>query len=120
VARVVLAEDDETMVSLLGALLRLDGFEVEVVQPDEDVPSAVERLSPDMLVLDVVLSRESGLEVLDRIRRMERGRGLYTVMISGLNVREECLLHGADDFLLKPFMPEELTGKLRQHLPSPK
>ena len=37
-------------------------------------------------------------------------------MISGLNVREECMQHGADDFLLKPFMPEDLTNRLRRHL----
>jgi len=119
-ARVVLAEDDETMVQLLGALLRLDGFEVEVVQADEDVPSAIQRLAPDMLVLDMVLAKQNGLEILDRIRQMERGRRLYTLMISGLNVREECLRHGADDFLLKPFMPDELTSKLREHRPDAK
>jgi len=116
-ARVVLAEDDETMVNLLSALLRLDGFEVETVDPDEDVAAAIERTSPAMLVLDVILPKQNGLEVLDRIRRTEKGARLYTLMISGLNVREECIQHGADDFLLKPFMPDDLTSLLRKHVP---
>ncbi len=116
--RIVLAEDDETMARLLRTLLRLEGFEVETVGSEEDVKAVVERVGPDILVLDMVLSRENGLEVLDELRSAEAGEGLYVLMISGLDVREECRVHGADDFLLKPFMPEDLLSRLRSHLPS--
>ena len=68
-ARIVLAEDDETMVQLLSTLLRMDGFEVDSVKAEEDVAAAIERASPDMLVLDMVLWNQNGLEVLDKIRR---------------------------------------------------
>jgi DNA-binding response OmpR family regulator len=117
-ARIILAEDDETMVQLLSTLLRMDGFEVESVKAEEDVAAAIERAAPDMLVLDMVLWTQNGLEVLDRIRRSLVGSRVYVIMISGLNVRDECMLHGADDFLLKPFMPEDLTSRLRRHLSS--
>ena len=116
--KIVLAEDDETMVRLLSTLLRMDGFEVDAIDADEDVAAAVERASPDMLVLDMVLRNQNGIEVLDKVRRSIAGARIYIIMISGLNVREECMQHGADDFLLKPFMPEELTGKLHRHLSS--
>jgi DNA-binding response OmpR family regulator len=117
-ARIILAEDDETMVQLLSTLLRMDGFEVESVKAEEDVAAAIERAAPDMLVLDMVLWNQNGLEVLDKIRRSLVGSRVYVIMISGLNVRDECMLHGADDFLLKPFMPEDLTSRLRRHLSS--
>ena len=117
-ARIILAEDDETMVQLLSTLLRMDGFEVESVRAEEDVAAAIERACPDILVLDMVLWNQNGLEVLDKIRRSLVGSRVYVIMISGLNVRDECMLHGADDFLLKPFMPEDLTSRLRRHLSS--
>lgn len=115
-SRVVLAEDDETMVQLLSTLLRMDGFEVQAVGREEDVASAVSRLQPDALILDMLLFNQNGLDVLDRIRSNDGGSELCVIMISGLNVREECMRHGADDFLMKPFMPEDLSNVLRRHL----
>jgi DNA-binding response OmpR family regulator len=113
--RVVLAEDDRTMVRLLTTLLKLEGFEVQAVDDGEDVEAAIERFAPEMLVLDMVLRQQSGLEILERIRKTAWGSRLYVLMISGLDVRDLCLNRGADDFLLKPFMPEELTRRLQSH-----
>ncbi len=101
------------MVRLLTTLLTMDGFEVTALEPDGDVVAAVQGLHPDLLVLDFLLAKQSGLDVLDALRRSETDERLRVIMISGLNVREECLRHGADDFLLKPFMPEELLTLLR-------
>jgi len=106
------------MARLLGTLLRMDGYDVTAVDGDADVADAVERLAPDALILDMVLARQNGLELVEQIRRSAFGGKLYIVMISGLSVRDECLRSGADDFLLKPFMPDELMGLLRSHLPS--
>ncbi|MFH1183485.1 MAG: response regulator [Chloroflexota bacterium] len=117
-ARIVLAEDDATMARLLGTLLRMDGYDVMAVDGDADVAAAVERLAPDALVLDMIFAQQNGLELVERIRHSKFGAKLYIIMISGLSVRDECLRSGADDFLLKPFMPDELVGLLRTHLPS--
>ncbi len=111
--RIVLAEDDQTMVGLLTTLLTMEGFEVTPLGPGDDVASTVGRSRPDLLILDFLLADQSGLDVLDVIRRTETGERTRVIMISGLNVRDECLRHGADEFLLKPFMPEELLGVLR-------
>jgi DNA-binding response OmpR family regulator len=113
--KIMVAEDDQTMVNLLTTLLKMDGFEVVALDADEDIPAAVERDNPDILVLDVHLSNQNGLEVLDVVRTSEKGRKLQVVMISGLNVKEECLRHGADEFLLKPFMPDDLIRILRRN-----
>ena len=111
--RIVLAEDDRTMVRLLTTLLTIEGFDVTALDPEEDVAAAVAREHPDLMVLDFLLAEKSGLDVLDEIRRSEGPDRLPVIMISGLNVRDECLRHGADEFLLKPFMPDELLGLLR-------
>jgi len=110
--KVMLAEDDLTMVSLLKTLLKMDGFDVIALDADEDVPAALEREHPDVLLLDVHLSNQNGLEILDVIRGSEDGTKSKVVMISGSNLREECMKHGADGFLLKPFMPEDLIKLL--------
>ncbi len=117
--KIVLAEDDLTMVRLLTTLLTMDGFDVAALKPEEDVVAAVGREHPDLLILDFLLASQSGLDVLDAIRRSEGENRLRIVMISGLNVRDECYRHGADGFLLKPFMPEELLELLRNPSRSP-
>jgi DNA-binding response OmpR family regulator len=116
-ARIVLAEDDDTMVRLLGTLLRMDGHEVMTVDRDGDVPAAIQELAPDALVLDTIFGTQSGLDVVGKIRLSEAGRKVYILMMSGLSLEDDCLRCGADDFLMKPFMPEALMGLLRAHVP---
>jgi DNA-binding response OmpR family regulator len=118
-SKVLLAEDDETMVGLLTTLLRMDGFEVKALDPDEDVVAAVGRDCPEVLVLDVHLSNQNGLDVLEEIRRVESAHRVRVIMISGLNLKEESLRRGADDFLLKPFMPDDLIQLLHKNVKAP-
>jgi DNA-binding response OmpR family regulator len=112
--KIMVAEDDQTMVTLLTTLLKMDGFDVVALDADEDIPAAVERDCPDILLLDVHLTNQNGFEVLDALHEKNSACKMRVVMISGLNVREECLRHGADDFLLKPFMPDDLIKILRK------
>jgi two-component system response regulator AdeR len=114
----MVAEDDQTMVNLLTTLLKMDGFEVIALDADDDVPAAVERVGPDVLLLDVHLSKQNGLQILDVVRKSKKGSEIQVVMISGLNLKEECMRHGANDFLLKPFMPDDLIKKLRKNITS--
>ncbi len=81
-------------------------------------PLPSSRLSPDAVLLDTIFGLQSGLELVGQIRRSETGRDVYIIMMSGLSLKEECLRSGADDFLLKPFMPEELMALLRAHVPA--
>ena len=112
--KVLLAEDDVTMVSLLKTLLTMEGYGVEAVDADADVPEAVRLGRPDVLLLDVHLSRQDGLEIMDLIRRDPKIRNVSVIMTSGLNLREECIRRGASEFLLKPFMPDDLVRSLRR------
>jgi CheY-like chemotaxis protein len=84
------------------------------VDADADVPAAARAEQPDVLLLDVYLSRQDGLSILDTIRRETETQKLNVVMTSGMNLREECLKRGATDFLLKPYMPDELIVVLKK------
>jgi CheY-like chemotaxis protein len=114
--KVMIAEDDVTMVSLLKTLLKMEGFETVVLNIDEDVPDAIRRERPDVLLLDVHLSRQSGLEILDSIRKSSDIKNVRVVMSSGANVKEECMTHGANGFLLKPYMPDDLISLLKRNI----
>ncbi len=116
--KVLLAEDDITMVSLLKTLLKMEGFEVVALQADADVPAAVRLEDPDVLLLDVHLSRQSGLEILEELRGSVDTKDVRVVMSSGANVKEECMRRGANGFLLKPFMPDDLISILKQTIRS--
>jgi CheY-like chemotaxis protein len=114
-AKVLLAEDDPTMVSLLKTLLNLEGFEVQALDVNSDVPAVVQREKPHALFMDVHLGGgQSGMEILDHIRQQKELSGVRIVMTSGLNVKEECINRGANAFLLKPFMPDDLIRALKQ------
>lgn len=114
-SKILLAEDDHTMVSLLQTLLRMEGFEVVTADVDSDVVSLAMREMPDVLLMDVHLGQHSGIEIVEAIRKQEALADLRIVMTSGLNVKDECLRNGANDFLLKPFMPDDLLTLIKKN-----
>lgn len=112
-AKVLLAEDDPTMVSLLKTLLSMEGFDVLTLDEDADVMEIVQREKPQAVFMDVNLGGRNGMEILETIRSDQQMATVRVVMTSGLNVRDECIRRGADVFLLKPFMPDDLIQALK-------
>jgi CheY-like chemotaxis protein len=112
-AKILLAEDDATMVGLLKTLLKMEGYEVVALDANSDVAAAVQREKPDALFMDVHLGGQSGMNILEAIRRNQETADVRIVMTSGLNMKDECLEGGANAFLLKPFMPDDLLRALK-------
>lgn len=112
--KVLLADDDHIMVSLLKTLLTLEGYTTaSLLDQKGDILENIRCEAPDILILDLHLGNQSGLDLVRRIRGTGDLKHIRVIMVSGLNKREECLKAGADDFLLKPYMPEELFQKMR-------
>src|SRR6266545_7883878 len=103
-AKILLAEDDATMVSLLKTLLNMEGYEVIALDVNSDVADAVQREKPHALFMDVHLGGQSGMEILESIRDNHDTANVRVIMTSGLNMKDECIARGANAFLLKPFM----------------
>jgi CheY-like chemotaxis protein len=112
-AKILLAEDDKTMVSLLKTLLKMEGFDVMALDADADILAAVDREKPDAVFMDVHLGEQSGIQVLQSLRKNPGLADVRVVMTSGLNMKDECLNLGANAFLQKPFMPDELISILK-------
>ena len=113
-SKVLLGEDDATMVSLLTTLLKMEGFDVLVAESEADIPALVQSERPDVLFLDVHLGHQSGLEILDSLRRQDGTRTVRVIMTSGMNLKEDCIARGANAFLLKPYMPDELVATFKR------
>ena len=113
-AKILLAEDDPTMISLLKTLFKMEGFDVVTLEADADIPTVVQKEMPDAVLMDVHLGGQNGLEILEAIRSNRELSDVRIVMTSGLNVKDECMSHGANAFLLKPFMPDDLIKVLKQ------
>jgi DNA-binding response OmpR family regulator len=116
-AKVLLIEDDSAMLLLLGKLLRFEGFDVAQLEDDEDLDriiSAVRREKPAAILLDVHLRQINGFDLLRCIRLDQDLKDTRVIMASGMDFRKRCLEEGADGFLLKPFMPDELIEKIHQ------
>ena len=113
---IMLAEDDQTMVSLLKTLLGMEGYQVMALDMEEDVFDSVKTHQPDVLLLDVHLPNANGLDIIDQIRANPETKDISVVMTSGLNLEPECMRHGASEFLLKPYMPDDLLGILKRNL----
>ena len=111
--KILVAEDDHTMVTLLTTLLKMEGFEVVQLDVQADVPSAVAREKPDVLLMDVHLGEQNGMDIVSSIRKRSDSSRVNIVMTSGLNLKNECLESGANHFLLKPFMPDDLLKVLK-------
>lgn len=104
----MIVDDDSTTVALLETLLELDGFDVLVVSRGAEVIGRLEVDNPDLLLMDYHLSDISGVEILKRLREHAELRSMPVVMASGMDVRDEVLEAGANEFLIKPFEPSEL------------
>jgi CheY-like chemotaxis protein len=112
--KVLLADDDFTMVALLKTLLDMEGYQVATLMDKKgDILDNIRKEKPDLLLIDIFLGDRNGLDVVREIRKSADLKDLKIVMVSGLEKTEECLEAGANAFLLKPYMPEELFTLLR-------
>jgi len=113
-SKVLLAEDDNTMVSLLKTLLGMEGYQVTTLLDQEgDLLEIIRKEKPDILLLDVFLGERNGVDILRQVRKAPDLKSIKVVMASGVDKSNECMAAGANAFLLKPYMPEELMEILR-------
>ena len=108
--KVMLIEDDQTMVSLLTMLLNLEGYLVKTPTNNhmDGILNDILRERPHIALVDVNLEEGNGLDLLREIRQAPTIMGTRVIMFSGLNLQEECIQAGADGFIQKPFIPDEL------------
>ncbi len=115
-AKLLLIEDDQTMRSLLKTLLEIEGHTVGTSTGDsyDSTISQFAEQNPDIVILDVHLFHGDSFKLLEGMRM--KSPDVKILMTSGQDVREKCLQAGADGFLLKPYMPDDLLRWINQNL----
>src|SRR5437879_10640304 len=116
-ARVLAVEDNRETSALLRDLLEAEGYQVESVGTGEAALEALE-VNPetDLLVLDLMLPGMSGYEVIEKLRAEASQSRVPILVLSALSspsARIRGLRDGADDYMTKPFLPEELLARTR-------
>jgi len=114
VATVLVVEDDSTVAGVLSAYLRTAGFEPVVVADGSSALREWAQRRPDVVVLDIMLPGMSGLDVLRR--RREDDDGAAVIVLSARGDEDERILGlelGADDYIVKPFSPREVVGRVQ-------
>lgn len=115
-AEIVVVDDDLSLLALLSELLESGGFTVTAVSSGEEALVVTKVRRPGAVILDVRLPGLSGYEICQELRKVH-GAGLPIMFLSGERTesfdRVAGLLVGADDYLSKPFAPDELLARLR-------
>lgn len=111
--RILIVDDDLSIIKLLRANLKAEGFEVLAVMNGDEALHAIEKDAPDLVILDIMLPDIDGFEICKRVREWTR---IPIIMLSarGEDIdKVSCLDMGADDYVTKPFSIEELVARIR-------
>ncbi|MDO5627533.1 MAG: MtrAB system response regulator MtrA [Mobilicoccus sp.] len=115
-ARVLVVDDDLALAEMLGIVLRNEGLDVDHVADGAEALATFRETRPDLVLLDVMLPGMDGIEVCKRLRAES------PVPIIMLTARTDTvdvvvgLESGADDYVTKPFKPQELIARVRARL----
>jgi two-component system, OmpR family, phosphate regulon response regulator PhoB len=113
--RILIVEDDPALSELLSYNLDKAGFEPAVAEDGEEALLMVAERTPDLILLDWMLPRTSGIEVCRRIRRQMDTRHVPVIMLTARGEESDKvrgLDNGADDYITKPFSSNELISRI--------
>ena len=112
--KILLVDDEESIISTLKMFLDLSGFQVVTAGNGAEALDKVIRYSPDLIVLDVLMPHLDGRETLRRLRlRDDWTPVILLTQVTGTAQRIMAIEEGADDYLNKPFDPQELVARIK-------
>lgn len=117
-SKILLADDDELLASLLNFRLEKSGFEVHVSLDGRQVKEQLFKYSPDLIISDIMMPYFSGIELIEYVRK-ELNLSTPIIIISSAGNEENVLNAfeiGANDFLSKPVSPAELIVRVKREL----
>jgi DNA-binding response OmpR family regulator len=113
---ILVVEDDRDIGELVCRYLEKAGFATRLLTSGRDVIPAIATGAPDLLVLDLMLPHVDGLEICRAVRTNEKTAGIPIIMLTARGEESERIVGleiGADDYIAKPFSPNELVARVR-------
>jgi DNA-binding response OmpR family regulator len=114
---ILVVEDEDTMIAGLDYALKREGYDVSLAKDGESALAMLRTGAPDLVLLDIMLPRRSGFDVLAALRREGRGVPVILLTAKGQEVdKVKGFDLGADDYVTKPFSLAELLARIRARL----
>lgn len=113
--KILVAEDERKILNLLQLYLEKNNYEVITAQNGIEALEKVKKFDPDLLVLDIVMPEMNGHEVCKKIRKDKKYRDIPIIYLSSLAEKQSIVSSlelGGDDYLTKPFDPNELIARI--------
>jgi two-component system, OmpR family, response regulator len=110
---IAIVEDDNVIARLVEKALRLEGFRTAVAGSGAELDRLLNEMSPDLILLDIMLPGESGLDIAKRVTSV---RAVPIIMVTALGEEDDRIKGldlGADDYIVKPFSTRELVSRIR-------
>jgi diguanylate cyclase (GGDEF)-like protein len=114
--RVLVVDDDADIARFIEVNLRAHGFDVHVASDGVEALGLAEQLRPDLVLVDVMMPRMDGFEVVDRLRSDPRTSNVSIIMLTAKALTADKVMGlstGADDYIVKPFDPVELVARVK-------
>lgn len=115
-SRILIVEDDNDIAALIAHYLVKSGHGADIASDGGSALTAAREAPPDLIILDLMLPRLNGLEVCHALRRDSRTAAVPIIMLTARGEESERILgldSGADDYVVKPFSPNELVARVR-------
>jgi len=121
--KILLVEDDEALANVYKSRLEIEGFETSWVGNGEDALSAALSFRPDLILLDAMMPKISGFDVLDILRNTPETNNIHVIMLTALNQpkdKERAEKLGVDDYIVKSqVVIGDVIERVRYHLGLP-
>ena len=116
-AKVMVVDDAYSELQLMESILRSAGYDVVTYLDGDELEEKIAKERPDVVLLDVVMPKRNGYEALRAVRRDERIKQARVIVVSSKNQESDRvwgLRQGADEYLPKPFSPDQLLATIRK------
>lgn len=115
--KILVVDDDPDILEAMELILMTEGYNTKVILRGEDAHDKARQFSPDLIILDMLLSGVDGREICQVLKNSDDTRHIPVIMFSAHPLAHETVTkYGADSFIAKPFPIDELLVKVKKHL----
>ncbi len=113
--RILIADDEPDILEIIGYNLTKEGYEIHTASDGNQAIEKAKQLKPDLIILDVMMPRKTGIEVCQILRSQEQFQQTLIIFLTAMSDEEsqiKGLENGADDYVNKPISPKVLTSRV--------